>query len=107
MPKTAPNSPKSSIISTITMFPTPILRTRENLSRELTLEMKAMMPSSTALVLLTTQNAPPIISTKAMMPACWLNPSYNAEKTCHVCGLPPGTNHVEIAHMAITVKIIT
>jgi hypothetical protein len=66
-----------------------------------------MIPSSIALVLLTTQKAPPIIRTKAMMPACWENPSYKAENICHVCGFAPEMNHVDIAHIAITEKIIT
>ena len=48
-----------------------------------------------------------LTSTNAMIPACWLKPSYKAENTCHVCGSPPPTNHVEIALRIITAKIIT
>ena len=107
IPNTAPKRPNRSITRVITMFPTPSLRTSPNRSRLWTLEMNFMIPSSTALVLLTTQNAPPMISTKAMMPACWLNPSYNAENTCQVCGSPPGTSQVATAHTSRTANMIT
>ena len=63
---------------------TPVVLTRLNLSSLSVLEMNFIIPSSTALVLFTTQNAPPMTRTKAMIPACWLKPSYKAENTCHV-----------------------
>ena len=107
MPKTAPKTPNRSMTSVMTIFPVPSFRTNEKRSRFLRLSMNFMIPSSTAFVLLTIQNAPPMTRTKAIIPACWLKPSYNAENTCHVWGCPSLTNQVETALKSITAKIIT
>ena len=74
------------MVIVMTMGPTPILRTSPFDSHCFDLRRKVMMPKSMALLLFMIWNAPPMISTKAMMAACIWNPFRKAPKICQVWG---------------------
>ena len=75
IPKTAPKTENSSMISTRTILFTPTARSTRNLSSREVKARNECIPASTALAELTIQNAPPMISRKTIMPAWAVNPS--------------------------------
>ena len=73
-------------IKDITTLFTPIIRKKPYFSTLRELRKKDSIPVSIARLLFIIWKAPPIISRKAMMPACFSNPSSNTPKTCQLCG---------------------
>ncbi len=86
IPNTAPNRLNITITNAMTTRSTPRRRIHPCRSSPCVNRRNAPIPASTARLLFITWNAPPIINKKAMIPACFSNPSSSDVNTCHVCG---------------------
>ena len=87
IPKMAPKALNNVIISTIMMLFTPIFCRNLRFSSLLLKRRNEFIPAASARLSFRIQKLPPTSRMKAIIPACFLNPSKMEVKTCQVCGL--------------------